>query len=95
MAFKFEDVTVTGWILLGVLVVCAAAPKEVQIQRMADRNGFTRAEAVSRIRSQMPVSEKADRSDVVVDTNIPLEQLQQKAAVLYRSWQASAGKEQA
>lgn len=25
MAFKFEDVSVTGWILLGVLVVCAAA----------------------------------------------------------------------
>jgi len=24
MAFKFEDVTVTGWILLAVLVVCAA-----------------------------------------------------------------------
>jgi len=23
MAFKFEDVTVTGWILLAVLVVCA------------------------------------------------------------------------
>jgi len=25
MAFKFEDVTLTGWILLGVLIVCAAA----------------------------------------------------------------------
>ena len=25
MAFKFEDVTVTGWILLAVLLVCAAA----------------------------------------------------------------------
>lgn len=25
MAFKFEDVSVTGWILLGVLVVCAVA----------------------------------------------------------------------
>lgn len=25
MAFKFEDVTTTGWILIGVLIVCAAA----------------------------------------------------------------------
>ena len=25
MAFKFEDVTLTGWILLAVLIVCAAA----------------------------------------------------------------------
>ena len=25
MAFKFEDVTLTGWILLAVLIACAAA----------------------------------------------------------------------
>ena len=62
---------------------------------MAARNGYSREEAISRIRSQMAVCEKAARSDVVIDTDIPLEQLHQKAAELYEDWLLSARKEQA
>lgn len=78
---------------LGDFTVCVTAPEEVQIRRMADRNGFTREEALSRIRSQMPVSEKAARSDIVIDTHKPLSELEEEVRRLYEGWIESARKE--
>ena len=78
---------------MGDLVACVTAPEEVQIDRMRTRNGFTREEALSRIRNQMPVCEKARLSDIVIDTNKPLEQLQKEVEQLYLSW--TVRKEQA
>lgn len=78
---------------MGDLVACVVAPEEVQIARMASRNGYTREEALSRIRNQMPVSEKARRSDIVIDTDKPLPELQKEIETLYQNW--IARKEQA
>ena len=78
---------------MGDLVACVIAPEEVQIARMASRNGYTREEALARIRNQMPVSEKARLSDVVIDTDKPLPELQKDVETLYQSWMAR--KEQA
>ena len=78
---------------MGDLVACVTAPEEVQIARMATRNGYTREEALSRIRNQMPVCEKARLSDVVIDTDKPLPRLEQDVEILYQSW--IARKEQA
>ena len=80
---------------MGDLTACVTAPEEVQIARMFSRNGYTREEALSRIRSQMPVMEKASRSDVVINTDVPLDKLRGDVADLYRSWQLSARKEHA
>lgn len=80
---------------MGDLTACVTAPEEVQIARMFSRNGYTREEALSRIRSQMPVMEKASRSDVVINTDVPLDKLREDVADLYRSWQLSARKEHA
>lgn len=71
---------------MGELVVCASAPEEVQIARMASRNGWDRTEAVRRIRSQMSMEEKRSRSDLVVDTDKPLDQLRAEISRLYLSW---------
>ena len=78
---------------MGDLVACVTAPEEVQIDRMRTRNGFTREEALSRIRNQMPVSEKARLSDIVIDTDKPLPELQKEIETLYQNW--IARKEQA
>jgi len=78
---------------MGDLVACVTAPEDIQIARMKSRNGYSREEALSRIRSQMPVGEKAARSDVVIDTNVPLEQLERNVQRLYQGW--TARKEQA
>ena len=78
---------------MGDLVACVTAPQEVQIARMQSRNGYTREEAFSRIRNQMPVSEKARLSDIVIVTDKPLPALQKDVERLYQGW--TARKEQA
>ena len=80
---------------LGDLTACAYCPEETQIARMKTRNGFTREEALSRIRNQMPVSEKAALSDVVIPTDMPLETLEIAVRKLYEGWLAAARKENA
>ena len=71
---------------MGDLTMCVTAPEEVQIARMASRNAYTREQALSRIRSQMPVQEKASRSQIVLSTDMPLDQLREAVAALYLSW---------
>lgn len=80
---------------MGDVVACVTAPEEVQISRMASRNGYSREEALSRIRNQMPVHEKAARSDIVIDTDKPLDELQEAVERLYQGWTHPARKEQA
>ena len=80
---------------MGDLTVCAFCPQDVQIARMKTRNGFTREEALSRIRNQMPVSEKASRCDVVIHTDLPMEALEENVHRLYQGWLSAARKENA
>ena len=78
---------------MGDMTACAVCPEETQIARMKSRNGFDREQALARIRSQMPVSEKAARSDIVIDTDLPLSALQEAVHKLYQGWLAAARKE--
>lgn len=78
---------------LADVTVCATAPEEVQILRMQSRNQYTREEALRRIRSQMPVAEKAARSDIVLDTDLPLPELEKEVETLYHLWLTAARKE--
>ena len=71
------------------VTACVFCPEEVQISRMASRNGYTREEALSRIRSQLPVSQKCALSDVVIDTDKPLDELERAVRALYDSWMAA------
>ncbi len=68
------------------LTVCVHAPREVQIARLSSRDGFGREEALGRILSQMPLEEKMRRSDVLLCTDKPLEQLRQDVHILYQQW---------
>jgi dephospho-CoA kinase len=47
--------------------VVVAATRETQIMRLKNRNGLTRAEALRRIRSQMPLAMKRLRADYILD----------------------------
>jgi dephospho-CoA kinase len=48
------------------LVVVVWAPREVQIARLAARDGLTRGEAEARLAAQLPIDDKAARADAVV-----------------------------
>ena len=72
------------------ITVCTTSPEEVQIERMRTRSGLAREQAIKRIQSQMPLSEKEALADVVLDTNKPIDELQQEVLKLYNAWKADA-----
>lgn len=85
----------TGMQHLGDIVACVHCPQETQIDRLKARNAMSREEALSRMESQMPVEEKARRSDVAIDTDCSLEALYETVHKLYQGWLKAARKENA
>lgn len=67
-------------------VLCVTCPQEVQIARLAERNGFDRETALKRIRSQMPVMEKAAKSHAVLYTDRPQSEVAEDVRKLYQGW---------
>lgn len=53
-------------------IIVVTADRDTQVARLKKRNGLTRAEALRRIKSQMPMSKKRRFADYVVDgTTVP------------------------
>jgi len=50
-------------------IVCVTAPEELRIQRVMQRNGFTREQVRARIQNQMPEEEKVSRSQFVIEND--------------------------
>ncbi len=57
--------------------------RETQIARLMKRNGYTRAEAVKRIASQMSLDEKAKRANLVIDNRGSMEETLRIATKYY------------
>lgn len=56
---------------------------EVQLYRLMDRNGFTREEALARIDSQMPIDEKRQYADIIIDNTGDFASLQAQLDTLW------------
>jgi len=69
--------------------IVVTANRETQIARIKQRNGLSRAEALRRIKSQMPLAEKRCRADYVLNGTLPLPQLKQQVRLLYQSLRTS------
>ena len=52
-------------------IIVVTADQQTQIARLKKRNGLSRAEALRRIRSQMPLAKKAKMADLVIDGTVP------------------------
>ena len=52
-------------------VIVVTADRDTQIARLRKRNRLTRAEAIRRIHSQMPLSKKIRLADIVIDGTLP------------------------
>ena len=52
-------------------IIVVTADQKTQIARLKKRNGLSRAEALRRIRSQMPLTTKARMADLVIDGTLP------------------------
>jgi dephospho-CoA kinase len=65
------------------LVVMVDAPEMVQLERLMKRNGLSRAEALARIRAQMPMAEKRRRADEIIDNSGSLASTRCQVAALW------------
>jgi len=68
--------------------IVVTADQSTQIARLKKRNGLSRAEALRRIRSQMPLADKRRLADYVIDGTTPLGKLVRDIARLYDILQA-------
>jgi dephospho-CoA kinase len=59
-------------------VVLVAAPEELQLQRARLRNGWTEAETLARIAAQLPLEQKRQLADFVIDNGGTLAQTREQ-----------------
>ena len=58
-----------GWHLRVESIWVVAVPKDVQIERVCQRDGVTREQALARMRMQMPTDKKIGYADIVIDNS--------------------------
>ncbi len=75
---------------LADVTLCVSAPEARQIERLKTRGGLTREQALSRIRSQWPLEEKEKRSDIILNTDRPVQEVRADVQRLFNAW-ISAG----
>jgi len=68
-------------------IIVVTADRETQIARLRKRNGLSRAEALRRISSQMPLAKKRRRADYVLDGTTPRKTLAKQVSHLFRQLQ--------
>ncbi|WP_286058191.1 dephospho-CoA kinase [Bacillus mojavensis] len=67
-------------------IIVVSVTKELQLERLIKRNQLTEEEALSRIRSQMPLEEKVSRVDNVIDNSGTLEETKQQLEEILSCW---------
>jgi dephospho-CoA kinase len=82
----------TGWDKDFDLVIVVHVPRDVQLTRLVQRDKMAPEDALARLESQMPIDEKRDRADRVIDNSGSLEQTRQQVEALVLRLRAMAGK---
>ncbi|MBS4199940.1 dephospho-CoA kinase [Bacillus sp. FJAT-49732] len=67
-------------------VVVVFVDEDVQLKRLLNRNGLTEEEALARIRSQLPLREKKERADAVIDNNGTIDETERQVNELITNW---------
>jgi dephospho-CoA kinase len=65
-------------------IIVVTADRETQVARLKKRNDLTRAEAIRRIRSQMPLAKKIQRADHVLSGTLPRPSLRRHVGQLLK-----------
>jgi len=73
-----------GFDVLTTVNLVISASQENQLQRLMERDGMTESQAQARIRSQMPMSEKVARGDVVIENDGDLDELEENVEQFLR-----------
>jgi dephospho-CoA kinase len=73
----------SGAIMAFETTLAVWVPRDVQIERTVARDGCTREEAERRVAAQMPIDEKRDMADHVIDNSGSVEATERQVAALY------------
>lgn len=64
--------------------------EDVQLKRLIERDGSTKQEALSRIRSQIPLDQKRQHADAVIDNNRTTEDTKKQLMAIFQQWDLHA-----
>lgn len=67
-------------------IIVVTVTEDVQLNRLMERNQFSEEEAMSRIRSQLPLSVKEKGADAVINNNGSLEETKKQLIEILRKW---------
>jgi len=76
-----------GWNRVCDRLVYVDAPREVRLRRLAEQRGWSAEEVAARENVQMPLAEKRQRADFVIDSSGPPEQVAAQVDRLQRLWE--------
>ena len=68
------------------LIVVVYADEKTQLERVLARDGLSREEAEARIRSQVPIDEKREMADVVIENSASWSITEKRVRELYKTW---------
>ena len=74
----------TGWERVFDLVIVVYVPPQIQLERLIQRDAMSPKEAQSRLDAQMPIDDKRQRADRVVDNSGTLEETTDQ---IHRIWE--------
>ncbi|URM33860.1 dephospho-CoA kinase [Cytobacillus firmus] len=64
------------------------ADEDIQLQRLMQRNQLSEKEAMARIQSQLPLREKKELADAVIDNNGTIEETEKQLWSIFKKWNA-------
>ncbi|WHY37549.1 dephospho-CoA kinase [Bacillus velezensis] len=67
-------------------VLVVTVPADIQLKRLIERNSLTEEEAMSRITSQMPLTDKTKKADAVIDNSGSLEYTKHQLEEVLSGW---------
>ncbi len=73
-----------GWESDWDFIVCLSTTPDTQLQRLTQLRGLTLAQAEKRVSAQMPVAEKARRSNLIVHNDADVDALAREAHKVWR-----------
>lgn len=68
-------------------ILVVSVTEEIQLKRLMERNELSEEEALARIRSQLPLSEKEKGADAVIYNNGSIEETEQQLEVILAKWE--------
>jgi dephospho-CoA kinase len=74
-------------------IIVVYVPEQIQIRRLIDRDGYSRNEALARVRSQMPIEKKKGLATIVIDNTGSLRKTRKQAHRVYETLKHRAGRQ--